>query len=297
MTTMNTDIKYNNNQLDGLLAGDIVTFLLIHTKYYQIPTNTDIQTTLIENAHTVSASIIEIKRKPHDVVIPPDLKIIIIEPDNNSSNTNKVVTTIQFKLSVDHNYKFAFYKFDKFDIEIFDDVNTPIVKYELITQLNTPINNEKSNTNISPIVNFLSSIITNTENVNNILIDRINNLQHMQKLFNSINELNNKKPNHSLKPQLGVLKSQLDELKHKLDELVKVMKAELVKGVNLDNIIDNIELNIINLKGMKPKLDKLENKSKAELVKGGNRGDIITEISGKRLTNKTIKNLMSRRME
>lgn len=333
MTTTNTDIKYNNNRLDGLLAGDIVTFLLIHTKYYRNPTNTHIQTTLTETV-SVSASIIEIKKNNNNIINP---QLPIINPGNTKSNTNKVVTTIQFKLSVDHNYKFAFYEFDKFYIEIFDGVQIPIVKkYVLIveyvldidiTQLNKPTN-KKLNNNISPIVNYLSEIITKTENANNIIIKRINKLKYVQSLYHVINtELN--KPGETDNNVWAIsLKSDLNKLEPEFNK-PEFNEPEFNNLKYLYNVITNLIKRVENdnhdfknsdwandlksdLKKLDPKLNRLEKemkdvlekemkyvlreKLKDVLVKRENLDDNIKEIGGKRLTNKkkTIKNLKNK---
>ena len=142
METKTPNIKYdkNKNQLDGLLKGDVVTFLLIHTKYYLNQTNNSSENNLTVAGNSVSASIIKIKR--HGIKHP--INTPIIHYDANSNTKWNVVTTIQFDLLVNEaytssssytyksSYIFSFNKLDKFYIDIFiDDVNNPSANYKL----------------------------------------------------------------------------------------------------------------------------------------------------------------------
>lgn len=262
MATTTLDIKYNDSktQLDGLLEGDIVTFSLIHTRYYLNPTVTPIKTPLDEFTETVSASIISIERSNVNI-IKHNLNIIM--PGISSNYTWKVVTTIQFKLLVNNNYIFTFYEFDKFDIKIFIyGGQNPSAKYALskiilnthiqsiknhinhnektnthIQSIKNPLNqNKNTNTPISPIENYLSSIITETEKVNNVLINYINKLKEIQSLYTDVTtELSRIKDNaklDELKPKLDVLKHRFDELKPRFDGLKTELKKEMVALLN-----------------------------------------------------------------
>lgn len=262
METKTPNIKYdkNKNQLDGLLKGDVVTFLLIHTKYYLNQTNNSSENNLTVAGNSVSASIIKIKRHgiKHSINTP------IIHYDANSNTKWNVVTTIQFDLLVNEaytssssssytyksSYIFSFNKLDKFYIDIFiDDVNNPSANYKLHERiLFTYINSVRHSarnplSDIERIKSYLSSI-TENEKFNNTIIEYINILNKIQSLSNNItlelSKLNEITNIDELKRGFISVKSpELIELNNKLNFFTKSLKTEMVNFLTQSGVTTN----------------------------------------------------------
>jgi hypothetical protein len=260
-------IYYNkySNQLTGLLKGDIVTFLLIHTKYYLNPKNDSSETKTVEE--TVSASIIKIKRGngEHNKVYN------IIDSVSEMNHKMRVVTTIQFKLLVKYRYnrknEFDFNSFDKIYIEIFiDNGNNPSANYKLQEQmLKSHIKRirglRKPQTDIESIKDYLSSI-TKNEQFNNYIIKYINILEKIQFLSNYIttelNKVNDITNIDELKPiSKELTESNLNILKQNLELFTKMLETEMVdllnrSGVTTNNVNQYIIKDSINLQFKNP---------------------------------------------